>query len=119
VTDPFEKILELNAKLTRFPANSRYYGLDTRTLPGQEGRTVIYLSRRFLPPPDRFVVIEEHTVSEGERLDTIAAQCLGDPELFWRICDANAVMHPDELSGTPGKKVRITLPEGMTGARYG
>ena len=26
---------------------------------------------------------------QGERLDNVAAQYLGDPTLFWRLCDAN------------------------------
>ncbi|HZT57821.1 MAG TPA: LysM domain-containing protein, partial [Pyrinomonadaceae bacterium] len=54
----------------------------------------------------------EHTVTQGERLDQIAAQYLGDPEQFWRICDANGALRPEELLET-GRRVRLTLPEGV------
>ena len=53
---------------------------------------------------------------EGDRVDNLAAQYLGDPELYWRLCDANGVMRPDELTGTAGAKVAITLPKGVPGA---
>ena len=52
---------------------------------------------------------------EGERPDTIAAAHLGDPEQFWRICDANSALHPDELVADVGRRLRITLPEGVPG----
>ena len=58
-----------------------------------------------------------YSVVAGDRLDTIAAQLLGDPELFWRIADANGAMRPDELTETVGRKLRITLPAGIPGAK--
>ncbi|HZS09151.1 MAG TPA: LysM domain-containing protein [Blastocatellia bacterium] len=103
-------------RLTLFPPNSRYQGIETATLETTAGRTVIYLRRRFVPPPERFELLFEHTVVAGARLDTIAALHLGDPELFWRICDANAAMRPEELTEPPGRRLRITLPEGIPGA---
>jgi hypothetical protein len=57
--------------------------------------------------------LTEHTVNEGERLDNITALYLGDPEQFWRVCDANGVIRPEELTETVGRKIRITLPEGI------
>ena len=54
-------------------------------------------------------------MTQGDRLDNITAQYLGDPEQFWRICDANDAMRPDELTETIGRRLRITLPEGMPG----
>ena len=50
------------------------------------------------------------------RLDNLAAEYLGDPEQFWRICDANGVLRPDELTDTIGRRIRITLPDGIPGA---
>jgi hypothetical protein len=76
----------------------------------------VFLRRRFVPPPERFALLQEHTVSQGDRLDNLAAQYLGDPEQFWRLCDANAAMHPEELTDTVGRTLRITLPEGIPGA---
>jgi hypothetical protein len=98
-----------------FPATSRYYSIETATLKTPDGRTVIYLRRRFLPSPDRFALLQEHTVKQGERLDNITAHYLGDPEQFWQLCDANRAMRPDELTETIGRRLRITLPEGIPG----
>jgi len=96
-----------------FPITSRYYGIETAQLTAASGRIIVYLQRRFVPSPDRFALLQEHTVTEGDRLDNIAAHYLGDPEQFWRICDANNAMRPDDLTSTIGRKLRITLPEGI------
>jgi hypothetical protein len=100
---------------TLFPPTSRYAGLETATLVAADGKMVIYLRRRFVPAPERFALLQEHVVTEGERLDNITAQYLSDPEQFWRICDANAAMRPDELTETVGRRLRITMPEGIPG----
>lgn len=114
--DPAQFILS-NVGLTSnpFPPGSRYFGLETATRKTAEGKTVIYLRRRFLPPPERFALLQTHTVKEGDRLDNVTAQYLGDPEQFWQLCDANRAMHPDELTETPGERLRITLPAGIPG----
>ena len=98
-----------------FPPTSRYYGIDTTTLKMMDGRMAVYLRRRFLPSPDRFALLQLHVISQGERLDNIAAKHMGDPEAFWRIADANAAMRPEELTETTGRTLRITLPEGIPG----
>ncbi len=115
--DPVQAMLaQTSLRHTLFAANSRYYGIDTATLALPQGNTHIYLRRRFLPPADRFQRLQEHAVAQGERLDNIAAQFLGDPELFWRLCDANNAMRPDGLTETAGRLLSITLPDGITGA---
>ena len=38
---------------------------------------------------------------------------LGDPELYWRIADANVVTDPFELTDTPGDRVQIPRPSGL------
>ena len=98
-----------------FPPTSRYYGLETATLEESDGTVIIYVRRRFLPNPDRFALLQEHVVTQGERLDNITAHYLGDPEQFWRVCDANAALRPEELTETIGRRIRITLPEGIPG----
>lgn len=98
-----------------FPPTSRYSGLALATV-DVDGEPVRYVTRRFVPSPDRFALLEEHAVVEGERPDTIAAAHLADPEQFWRLCDANNVLHPDELVAEIGRRLRITLPEGVPGA---
>ena len=111
--DPLQAILKYTAKTTLFPVNSRYNGIDTAEMETADGRTIIYLHRRFVPPPEGFTLLHEHIVTQDDRLDNLVARYLGDPEQFWRICDANAAMRPDELTETVGKRLRITLPEGM------
>ena len=114
--DPVETFLQLSGlKTSHFPATSRYHGIETATLVTTDGKMIVYLRRRFIPSPERFTLLQEHTVIQGDRLDNLAARYLGDPEQFWRLCDANGVMRPDELTEVVGFKVRITLPEGMTG----
>lgn len=98
-----------------FPPTSRYFALETTTLEDADGTVIVYLKRRFVPPPERFALLLEHVVKQGERLDNITAHYLDDPEQFWRICDANRALRPDELTETIGRRLRITLPEGIPG----
>jgi hypothetical protein len=69
-----------------FQVTSRYHGLD----------------------------LAEHVVTDGDRLDNVTARYLGDPELFWRVADANLAMQPEELTGPDrrGRRMRIPLPTG-------
>ena len=98
---------------SNFPPTSRYAAIETATLEREDGKTLVYLKRRFLPPPERFALLQEHVVAEGERLDNVTAAYLGDPEQFWRLCDANGAMRPEELTEKVGRRLRITLPEGI------
>jgi hypothetical protein len=100
-----------------FPITSRYYNTPIAKYDTPSGTPIAYLRRRFVPPQERFDLLLEHTVSQGERLDQIAAQYLGDPEQFWRIADANNAMQPDELTQPIGRHIRITMPEGIPGPR--
>ena len=99
----------------RIAPSSRYAGIETAKLATADGVEIVYLRRRLLPDPDKLAVVGERTVKLGDRLDRIAAESLGDPELFWRICDANRAMRPDELVETSGRRLRIALPPGFTG----
>jgi hypothetical protein len=99
-----------------FPPTSRYFYVETATIKAANGQTVIYLRRRFLSPAERFALLLEHSVVEDERLDNITAKYMDDPETFWRIADANSAMRPEELTETIGRRLRITLPEGIPGA---
>jgi len=100
-----------------FSINSRYYGTKSATLEMPDGRKIVYLRRRFVPPPENFALLLEHAVSAGERVDNLTAQYLGDPEQFWRLSDANGVIRPEELVETVGRRIRITLPEGIPGLK--
>ncbi|MBI4784761.1 MAG: LysM domain-containing protein [Oscillatoriophycideae cyanobacterium NC_groundwater_1537_Pr4_S-0.65um_50_18] len=100
-----------------FPVTSRYYAIEIAQLNLAGDRPIAYLRRRLISPPERFALLQEHQVVEGDRLDNIAAQYLGDPEQFWRICDANAAIRPQELEEV-SRRLRITLPEGIPGVPY-
>lgn len=119
MTNPIEALLLAGAAAPRFPANSRYHnvGMAAATLP--DGSVVRYLRRRFIPQPHTLALLQTYAVQEGDRLDNLAAGFVGDPELFWRICDANAAMRPDALTETVGRELRITLPEGAAGPAGG
>ena len=114
--DHLQNILQYaDLKNTLFPPASRYHGIDTATMKTTDGRNVVYIRRRFVPPPDRFALIQEHTVIQGDRLDNLAFQYIGDPEQFWQLCDANNAIRPEELIESIGRKLRITMPEGIPG----
>lgn len=98
-----------------FPPTSRYSGLELAESENPDGSKTAYLRRRFIPSPEHFALLQEHVVSQGERLDVITARYLGDPEQFWRLCDANRAMQPIELEKV-GRRLRVTLPEGIPGA---
>lgn len=98
-----------------FAPTSRYYSVETTTLTTADGQELPYLRRRFLPPSSRFALLREHLVLGGERLDRIAAQEIGDAEMFWRLCDANDAMQPGDLTTAVGRRLRVTLPDGIPG----
>ena len=101
-----------------FPPTSRYALTPTTTWVRADGTPVVYLSRRFVPAPENFALLQWHRVLQHERLDNIAARYLGDPEQFWRLCDANRALRPQELTDTTGRRLRITLPEGIPGVPH-
>lgn len=115
--DPLQQLLQIQGLASSaFPADSRYHGLATLTIEGPDGTRRVYVSRRFIPSAHRFALVQTHSVVGGDRLDNLAAQYLGNPELFWQLCDANGAMRPDELVETVGRRVRITLPADIPGA---
>lgn len=101
-----------------FPPTSRYALTPTGTFVRADGSAVTYLKRRFVPQPERFALLQWYVVKQGERLDNIAAQVLGDPEQFWRLCDANRALRPGELTEAIGRRLRVTLPEGVPGTPH-
>ena len=96
-----------------FEPTSRYYGIETvkMTVGDNEGARVIsYKRRRIIPSGETMMTLVEHTVTQGDRLDNLAARYVGDPEQFWRICDANDVLRPEELTEEIGWIIKIGLP---------
>ena len=98
-----------------FAITSRYYSIDTATYTFADGRTVVYVDRRFPPHPEDLAQIGQHVVQPGERnrLDLVAARENLSAELWWQIADANRALDPNELTIVPGRLLRVTLPAGM------
>lgn len=94
-----------------FDHTSRYYPLETAEYITADGRKIAYKRRRFLPQGQTLPLLQEVTVMDGDRLDLITYNTLGDPEQFWQICDANNAMNPDDLTAETGQIVRIAMPQ--------
>ena len=115
--DPVQAFMQANALTAPlYPPTSRYYGIASAQLTAADGTVITFLKRRFVPPAENFSLLGEHLVVSGDRLDNLAARYLGDPQQYWRICDANRAMRPDTLTETVGSLLRITLPQGVAGA---
>jgi hypothetical protein len=96
-----------------FAPTSRYYDTPTKIFVTADGENLVYLARRFCPPAANFALLHLHGVIAGERLDIIADAELGDAQAFWRLCDANDAMRPDDLTAQVGRQLRIALPAGV------
>jgi hypothetical protein len=98
-----------------FDHTSRYYNLEIATLELPDGRTLSYVRRRFLPQGDAMPLLAEVSVAQGERIDLLSYRTLGDPLVYWRICDANNAMNPQDLieeaTGDPSRLLRVPMPQ--------
>jgi hypothetical protein len=91
-----------------FFKGSRYAKVAEHEITTPEGRVIRYKRIRFIPETRSQVA---HVVSQGERLDHLAYRYFRNPELFWRLCDANRTVLPDDLVAEPGKKILIPATE--------
>lgn len=98
-----------------FDPSSRYFEVETATRTvtdaGGNDRLIRYKRRRIITDHDALPTLAEHRVAGGDRLDNITAHYAGDPTLFWRLCDANSVLRPEELE-VVGRIVRIAMGRG-------
>lgn len=83
--------------------NSRYAKVDIYTVTDAQGNQHQALKIRMVPATPSFF---QHTVTNNDRLDLLAFQFYGKADRFWRICDANNAMQPEELL-EPGRLVNI------------
>jgi hypothetical protein len=117
--NPLQALIQMGVvPSVTFPTDSRYYASRTLSYVAPSGQMITYLARRFVPQPGtpNFATVAQHTVRQGDRLDLLAAKYLGDPLIFWLICDANGAIRPDDLVQTPGTTLNITMPQGVPGA---
>ena len=100
--------------------NSRYCGATVEYFTGPNGVQIAYLQRRIIPQPTIYTSLQNYAVADGDRLDNLAYKFLGDPLLYWTICDANGATDPDELTVQAGSTIQIPLSSGIpAGARSG
>jgi hypothetical protein len=92
-----------------FARGSRYETVGEAIHDNGGGRPIRFKLLRAIPGSSPGIV---HAVVQGDRLDRIAFAAYGDPEQFWRICDANAAFDPDELTAQSGR--RLTIPQAVT-----
>ncbi len=103
-----------------YKQTSRYYGAAILTTVGPDGQPVVYVDRRIVPQPDVYISLQDYVIVEGDRLDNLAAKFLGDPLLFWMICDANGATDPDELTAQVGRTIQIPVASAVPpGVRNG
>jgi hypothetical protein len=115
---PLQTLIQMGlVPAVTFPTDSRYYGSSTLSYTAPNGQSFTYLARRFVPQPGapNYATIAQHTVNQGDRLDLLAAKYLGDPLIFWLLCDANGAIRPNDLVQTPGTVLNITMPQGVPG----
>lgn len=93
-----------------FDPESRYYHLPERTWRDPEGRELVFKARRLLlaGPPD--VPWFREPVAPGDRPDLLAFRTVRDPLGFWRLCEANGVDDPFELTARPLERIRVPPP---------
>jgi hypothetical protein len=91
-----------------FFRGSRYADLPVLHTTDSRGREVAYKATRFIPESE---FVAGHLVNEGDRLDRIAFDYFRDAERFWRICDANVTMWPEDLVREPGRVIGIPAAE--------
>lgn len=94
-----------------FNPTSRYARLPIQNLPSTNDRQIAYIGRRFLPQGSEMPLLGEWLVQEGDRLDLLADRTLGSSEQYWRICDANNALQPDQLTSPFGRRLRIPLTQ--------
>ena len=87
-----------------FFKGSRYAAVGENEITDERGRVVRYKKVRFIPETKARAT---HAVRQGERLDHIAFRLYRDAERFWRICDANHALRPDDLVSELGRRILI------------
>jgi len=88
---------------------SRYAALTPMEVALPGGRHAAVLPLRIIPPP-AIAIQGEAATRQDERIDALAARTMGDPLLFWRLCDANLATDPQHLVGPSGRRLRLPVP---------
>jgi nucleoid-associated protein YgaU len=90
-----------------FARGSRYADVPERIYTDPAGREHPFKLLRLVPESGPSV--RSHRVLGGDRLDLLADAFYGDAEQFWRICDGNRALRPDDLIA-PGRRLLVPTP---------
>lgn len=90
--------------------NSRYYNVPLRKRTTASGDEVAFVGRRIIPAMERFRVLDRYRTESDSRIDNVAANAFGDPEQYWRICDANGEAEPAVAASPEGRLLVIPMP---------
>lgn len=93
-----------------FAPNSRYANCAQATYVAPDGRMITYVAQRLMPAPELFTPLALHRLVTAERVDMLADRYYGDPEQYWRICDANRVFWPPDTTSNANSQIVIPLP---------
>src|SRR4051812_21095911 len=96
-TDPIQLLIDAGAiPSSPFGQESRYSGVKLAVYRRRsDDPAVAYVTRRFIPRRNTLAIAAQPLITSGERPDSLSARYLGDPLLYWRIADANAVVDPN------------------------
>ena len=78
-----------------FAPGSRYERVAQAVYTGAGGRQIPYVLLRTFPEPAP--AQQAIVLGDGDRLDLVAFRFYGDPEQFWRLCDGNRALRPEDL----------------------
>lgn len=92
---------------------SRFADLPLLDVVAPDGTRRHVVSLR-LPRPRLGTPIGRHVLREGEGLDLLAQSLFGDESLWWRVLDANPLVHPFDLR--PGDALDVPPPGTATQA---
>lgn len=92
-----------------FRPSSRYASIPDAVYHSPDGQQIRYKRRRFLPQSDHHPAAQTVRAEDHMRLDQVADEALGDPRQYWRICDANAAMHPLDMMAGSGRLLRVSV----------
>jgi len=91
-----------------FDLDSRYSKLTPLTVPGPNGTPVQIVPIRFIAAANPVIA---RRIRQGDRPDLLAYEFYKEPQLFWRIADANEVMRPSEMVSNLGGLIGIPTKE--------
>jgi hypothetical protein len=77
-----------------FTTTSRYASVADATYQDANGWQFSYKTLRLTPSAPTLLV---HSVVQQDRLDLLANTYYTDPQQFWRLCDGNLALRPDDL----------------------